>query len=365
MAANFGLVVHAAQRDADKLPPKRSRDRLSQRGLSHAWRPNKAQNRTLHRRLQPPHGEKIQNAVFDLFQIVVIRIQNFFRFGDVHFAAGSFRPRQHRQPLDVVPGNRIVRRHGGHARQSAQFFQRFFLDLVRHAGIFDFLPQFFGIARAFILLAQFLLNGLHLLAQVVLPLRLLHSVLHLRLDLVAELLHLQLFRQMLVNLLQAHSNIGRLERVLLIGGGERRQRRGNEIDQAARLLDVHRHGGKLIRECRRPRNNLLKQGQHVTLQGFYLRPFRRNSFGNRIHPPAHKGGELCELHQPNPLQPLGKNEQALVRHLDHFVNHRQRPHRIEVRGLGRIHTRFPLRYHHDGLVLAQGVNQLDRALSPP
>ena len=99
-----------------------------------------------------------------------------------------------------------------------KLLQRLFLDFVGHAGCFDLLPQFFGIARGLVLLAQFLLDGLHLLAQVVLALRLLHAVLHFALDLVAQLLDFQLLRQVLVDLLQANVDIGGLQHFLLVAG---------------------------------------------------------------------------------------------------------------------------------------------------
>ena len=47
MAANLGLVVHAAQRDADELASQRARDRLAQRGLAHARRSDEAEDRAL------------------------------------------------------------------------------------------------------------------------------------------------------------------------------------------------------------------------------------------------------------------------------------------------------------------------------
>ena len=75
-----------------------------------------------------------------------------------------------------------------------------------------------------------------------------------------------------------------------------------------------------------------------------------------------KGVKLGELGESHPLQAFGKDEQALVGHLDDFVDDRQSSHRVEVAGLGSIDAGFALRHHHDGLVLAQRINQLDRAL---
>ena len=75
----------------------------------------------------------------------------------------------------------------------------------------------FDVALPFVLFAQFFLDGFHLLAQVVLALRLLHPVLHLALNLVAQLLNFELFRQVLVDFLQSRPNISCLERVLFVG----------------------------------------------------------------------------------------------------------------------------------------------------
>ncbi len=102
MAANFGFIMHAAQRQPHKLASQRPRNRFAQRSLAHARRSDEAQDRTFHIRLQPPHGKIVENAVFNFFQIVVIGIQNFFGLRNLNFLPGSFGPRQHGQPLHVV-----------------------------------------------------------------------------------------------------------------------------------------------------------------------------------------------------------------------------------------------------------------------
>ena len=119
--------------------------------------------------------------------------------------------------------------------------------------------QLIDVALAFVLLTQFLLDGLHLLAQVVLALRLLHLVLHFGLDLVAQLLNFQFLRQMLVNLLQPNVDVRGFQYFLLVRGRKRRQRRGDEIHQPARLFDIHRDRGELIGQRRRSRHDLLEQ----------------------------------------------------------------------------------------------------------
>ena len=58
-----------------------------------------------------------------------------------------------------------------------------FLVSSRHTGGFDLVAQLLDVLAGFVLLAQFLRDSFHLLAQVVLALRLLDGVLHLILNL--------------------------------------------------------------------------------------------------------------------------------------------------------------------------------------
>ena len=69
---------------------------------------------------------------------------------------------------------------------------------------------------------------------------------------------------------------------------------------------------------------------------------------------------MRKIGEAHALQTFGKNEQALVRHLDDFVNHGQRSDGVEVGGLGRVHTGLALGYYYYGLVFTERVDQLDR-----
>src|SRR5712671_311208 len=81
MAADFRFIVHSAERKPNELPPKSPRDRLAERSLTHARRSHKAQDRTLHIRLQSPHREIDENSILNFHQIVMIRVQYFLGFG--------------------------------------------------------------------------------------------------------------------------------------------------------------------------------------------------------------------------------------------------------------------------------------------
>ena len=113
---------------------------------------------------------------------------------------------------------------GRHLRQAIELAQRFLLDGLGHAGGFDLLGElldFLGLVVAF---AELLLDRLHLLAQEVLALVLADLGLHLRLDLRAELEHLELLDQDAVQVVHARPDVERLEHLLLHGRADRRQR---------------------------------------------------------------------------------------------------------------------------------------------
>ncbi len=72
---------------------------------------------------------------------------------------------------------------------------RLFERLLGHVRFVDLLAQVIDGRDLFVLFAQFALNGLELLAQEILALRLAHLFLRLALDAFAELQHLKLARE--------------------------------------------------------------------------------------------------------------------------------------------------------------------------
>ncbi len=176
----------------------------------------------------------------------MVGVEDLLRLQDVDLDARRLLPRQYREPLDVVAREAIIGGHRRHARQPAKFLQGFLLHLVRHAGGLNLLPQLLGITRGLVLLTQFFLDGLHLLAEVVLALRLLYAVLHFALDLVAQLLDFQLLRQMLIDFLQAHVDVRGFQHVLLVACRKRRQRRSDEVHHASGIFNISGDGRQFV-----------------------------------------------------------------------------------------------------------------------
>ena len=106
MAANLGLVTHAAQRHAHELAIGRPRDGLAKRGLAHAGSAHQAQ----YRRLQPIdsllHREVLDDALFDLFEAVMIGVEHLDGVGEVLVDLAFLLPRQPEQCVDEVANHR-------------------------------------------------------------------------------------------------------------------------------------------------------------------------------------------------------------------------------------------------------------------
>jgi hypothetical protein len=236
------------------------------------------------------------------------------------------------------------------------------LHVGRHACGFDLLPQLLDVLLALVQLANFLLDGFELFAQVVIALRLLHLVLDFGLDLVAQLLDFGFLGQMLVDALHAQHHVGRFQQFLLIGGGQERQRGSNEIDQAPGIFNIQRDGLQLVGKCGRGGDDLLELRDHIPLQRFQLGALARIHLRQMIDRGHHERLKLGKFAQLDPLRALGKDKQALVGHFDDFVHRRQGADGIQVAGLRTVHAFVALGDHHDGLLLSQGLNELNRAL---
>ena len=272
MAANFRFIVHAAQSDAHEFAAQRSRDRLAERSLAHARRPDEAQDRPLHARLQFLHRQVIEDALLDLLQIVVIFVENL---------CGPWRCRSPRCPEDLVHGSDVI--HSRYVRDtmySAEagviFASRFSLAIAfllgfrRHAGLFHFFAQLVDLLHGIVGFAEFLLNRLHLLAQQIFALVLAHLLLNLFVNLRAQLQNFQFLGQFANQRFQPLAHVRRLDQFLANHRGKRRQRAGDEVRQAAGIVDVHRHGLQIVGKLRRMAHHIAEQFLRVALQRFQL-----------------------------------------------------------------------------------------------
>ena len=193
VAADLRLVADPADRDALELAPERLRDRPAEAGLPHPRAARRSRGSgPCELRVQLAHRQVLEDAVLDLLQVVVIGVEDLARVGDVKVVLGGAAPRQLDQPLEIGADDAVL---GGRRRQALQAPQ---LAIGLLSGVLgevrrlDPLAQLVDLGLLLVGLAQLLLDRLQLLAQVVLALALVDLRLDLRLDLGAELDHLQL-----------------------------------------------------------------------------------------------------------------------------------------------------------------------------
>ena len=68
MAANFGLIPHAAEGDPDIFAPKAARDRICNRGLADTRRADQTDDLALYRIGEFAHGKNFENPFLTFFK---------------------------------------------------------------------------------------------------------------------------------------------------------------------------------------------------------------------------------------------------------------------------------------------------------
>ena len=246
MAADLGLVAHAAQAHADELAAGRLRDRLAERGLAHAGRPDEAQDR----RLQPVdallHREVLDDALLDLLEAVMVGVEDLHRGGEVLADLALLPPRQREQRVDEVAHDRRLGRHRRHHLELLELAERLRLGLLRHPGGLDLLLHLVEVG-VLVALAEFLLDRLDLLVQVVLALALLHLPLDAAADALLDLQDVDLAFEQPEQVLEALGDGAHLEDLLLLLELQR-QVRGDRVGEAAAVVDPGHRGQDLGRD---------------------------------------------------------------------------------------------------------------------
>ena len=174
VTADLRLVTHPTERHAHVLTTGRLGDGLTERGLAHTGRPDQTEDGALelvHPRL---HRQVLEDAILDLVQAIVIRIQHLLGLGEILLDLGAGLPRHLHHPVHIAAHHCGFGRHGGHHLQLGKLGQGLLTGIVRHPRLVNLTIEGFEFVRAVFQLTQLFLDGLHLLVEVVLPLALLH-----------------------------------------------------------------------------------------------------------------------------------------------------------------------------------------------
>jgi hypothetical protein len=162
------------------------------------------------------HREILDDAVLDLLKPVVIVVQHGLRGLEVLLDLGLLVPRDRQQPVEIVAHDGRFRGHRRHLAQLLQLVLRLLPRFLGELGLGNLLFQIGELVATFVV-AELLLDRLHLLVQVILALGLLHLALDARADALLDLQHRDFALHQAQHLLQALRDGQRLQDALAIG----------------------------------------------------------------------------------------------------------------------------------------------------
>ena len=203
-------------------------------------------------------------------------------------------------------------------------------------------------------LAQFLLDGLELLAEVVFPLALIHLATGFHGDLLLHFQQLNLALQQLIHALEPQARVGNLEDFLGLLELEV-QVGSHQIRQAARVVQVAGDDEDLLGQGFAQGHSLFKGLLHAAEEGILLQIRGLHfGFGQWLHPSLEEVFCFSEVLHAHPLETLHQGADAAIRQLQDAHDESRGAHLIEVFGARIVHLCLLLRQQQDHAVLHQG-----------
>ena len=119
-----------------------------------------------------------QNAFFNLFQTIMILVQNLLCAFDIFADTGLFAPRHTNKPIKIIAYNRCLGCHRAHLAELFNFFLCALACFLRKLSLIQSLLKLGNFIQTFAIFAKLFLNRLHLFVQIILALRFFHLTLH-------------------------------------------------------------------------------------------------------------------------------------------------------------------------------------------
>src|ERR1700722_1675250 len=353
VAADFGLVAHAAQRHAHEAAPGGPRHRLAERGLAHAGRSDQTQDRPLYLAHAVLHREVFEDAFLDLLQAVMIVVEHAFGGADVALHLGAVLPGNRQQPVEIVAHHLRLGRHRTHGAKFLHFAQRL---VARLFGKFGFVDAFFELGEfvaAVLALAQLLLDLLELLVEVVLPLRLFHLALDARADALLDLENAYFTFHVAEDLFQALGHALGLEQLLLLGNLQHQVGR-QRIGELRGVLDLVYGNQNLGRDLLVELDVVLELGHRRARQRLELLNLA-GLVGNCLGIGLKEGLVLGEAHDARAAAAFDQRLDRAVGQLQELQHRAYRSNRVNIRRGRIVLRRVLLRYQQNLLVVLHHV----------
>ena len=254
MAADFGFIANAAERNADEFAACGVADGHSQRSLSHAGRPDEAQNRAFGIFHELTNSQKLKDALLDLLETVVLGVQNVLGGLDVANLLRTLLPGHGEQPIEIVAADGGFRGHRRHEFEALELLDGLFVDFLGHARGVDLLLQL--VDFALFAAAEFLLDGFELFVEVVLLLCALHLALYARVDAAIDIELFEFDFQDVADAVQTLDGIHGFEQVLFFV--DRKLKIGrNGVREARGIVNARGRDHRVVIQALRELDELL------------------------------------------------------------------------------------------------------------
>jgi len=293
----------------------------------------------------------------------VVGFENLLGRRNVQMHLAALLPRRFDQPVDVVAHHRGFGRHRRHELQFRELGICLGARLFGHARGLDALLQFADLVRRIVEFAEFLLNGLHLLIQVVLALAFLHLLFDAAANALFDLQHVHLAFDDGEHVLETLAHIGYLENFLLLGELERHVRRDG-VGEAAGLLDPREGGQNLGRHFLVELDVLFELGDHRAREHVHLAFFVALDVrhGRDL---GQKEFALDQMLDTRPVDAFDQHLDGPVGQFEKLQDRRNRADRIQVRRFRIIDVGLLLGDQQNALVgLHRPVERDDGFLAP-
>ena len=294
----------------------------------------------------------------------MVGVQDGARVVDVEVVVALLAPGQVGNPVEVGAGDGVLATGGGHGLQAVELLGGHLLHVRRQPGLLQALLQLVELLLLLAHLAQLLLDGLELLAQVVLALGLRHLAFHGGVDLVGELENLPLAVEQLQDQLHPGLEVDRLQDGLLLLDGDI-DVGGDEVRQVAGVVDgLHQLGGRR-RQLWHQFNDFPGKLLEINPEGLHLDVLGGGLVLHRLHPGLQVGRLLHQFQDPEARQALHHQRVVVLAHLEQLDDAGHRAHGVQVIGARVLLLGAALGDDADDLVIAHRVlDEGDGLLTP-
>ena len=303
----------------------------------------------------------LDDPLLDLLEVVVVLVEDLAGRLEVEIVVGRLVPGEREDPLEVGADDPVLGGRGRELRKPVELAPRLLVGVLGKLRLLDLCAQLGELRLLLVRLAELLLDRLQLLAQEVLPLGLVHLLLHLGLDLRSQLEDLQLAREDHGQLPQTLLDVDRLEEVLLLLRLQA-DGRGDQVGELARALGVRSCQQQFLGEVRRDRDDAAEERLHGACERLRLL-LALDHVGQRREEAGEVGLGLLDRVEPDAVEALDEDAEGPVGDPDHLVHHGRGPDLVQVLGAVRLLLRVAGGDEGDGQVVGDRlVDQADRAL---